>query len=100
MAPARWSAKAALGLAALCAAVFAAPASTQEGGAGGWELCNQTSFVLEAATGRPEGKGVVVEGWTRLRPGECRFVLDAPIKPGIYFTFARSSSAHRGGQRT
>jgi uncharacterized membrane protein len=67
---------------------------------GGWELCNQTSFVLEAATGRPEGKGVVVEGWTRLRPGECRIALPAPIKPGVYFTFARSSSAHRGGQRT
>src|SRR5689334_21381647 len=100
MAPARWSAKAAFAIAALAAAFAAAPAAPQEGGPGGWELCNQTSFVLEAATGRPEGKGVVVQGWTRIRPGECRIAIDGPIKPGIYFTFARSSSAHRGGQRT
>lgn len=100
MAPARWSAKIVAAFTALAAAFFAAaPASTQESG-GGWELCNQTSFVLEAATGRPEGKGVVVQGWTRIRPGECRIAIDGPIKPGIYFAFARSSSAHRGGQRT
>jgi uncharacterized membrane protein len=102
MAPARWSAKAVLAAAALAAAFLAAtPASTQEGGGpGGWELCNQTSFVLEAATGRPEGKGVVVEGWRRIRPGECIIAIPGPIKPGVYFAFARSSSAHRHGQRT
>jgi len=73
-----------------------APAYAQQAG---WQLCNQTSFVLEAATGRPEGKAVIVEGWTRLRPGECRAALSNPVKPGVHFVFARSSRAHRGGQR-
>ncbi|MEZ5936728.1 MAG: DUF1036 domain-containing protein [Hyphomonadaceae bacterium] len=72
----------------------------QEQDTGGWRLCNQTSFVLEASTGRPDGDNVIVEGWTRLRPGECRAVIQAPVKRGIYFVYARSSTAHRGGQRT
>jgi uncharacterized membrane protein len=103
MALAPWSAQlrtAAIALAAMvCVFAAPAPASAQDGGPGGWELCNQTSFVLEAATGRPEGQSVVVQGWTRIRPGECRLALDAPLKPGVHFVFARSSTAHRGGQR-
>lgn len=73
--------------------------SSAQGAAGGWQLCNQTSYVVEAATGRPDGSSVVVEGWTRLRPGQCRTAIGGPIKPGIYFVFGRSSKAHRGGQR-
>ena len=80
-------------LALLCGA---GPAQAEPNG---WELCNQTSFILEAATGRPEGRGVIVEGWTRLRPGECKVALQGPLKVGVNFVFARSSSAHRGGQR-
>jgi uncharacterized membrane protein len=74
--------------------------SAQSGSGSGWDLCNQTSFVLEAATGRPENKSVIVEGWTRIRPGECKAALAGPLKPDVYFVFARSSKAHRGGQRT
>ncbi len=65
----------------------------------GWKVCNQTSFVIETATGRPEGAAVVVEGWTRLRPGECRIALAAPLQPAVHYLYARSSKAHRGGQR-
>ncbi len=66
----------------------------------GWRLCNETSFILEAATGRPEGAStVVVEGWTRLRPGECRIAVPPPLRPGDHFVMSRSSSAHQGGQR-
>jgi uncharacterized membrane protein len=100
MARERWSAKGFLCFAPLAALLLClgAPAASQSG-ANGWQLCNQTSFVLEAATGRPEGQSVIVEGWTRLRPGECRVALNGPLKPGVYFAFARSSKAHRGGQR-
>lgn len=101
MARERWSAKALLlrfaPFLALLLAWAAPPAFAAQDG---WQLCNQTSFVLEAATGKPEGKAVIVEGWVRLRPGECRVALPAPLKPGVHFVFARSSKAHRGGQRT
>jgi uncharacterized membrane protein len=99
MAREHWFARGFLAVAAMLLA-FAMPTSAQGGGPGGWEFCNQTSFVVEAATGRPDGKAIIVEGWTRLRPGECRLAIDGPMKPGIFFFFARSSSAHRGGQRT
>ena len=66
---------------------------------GGWQLCNQTSYVIEAATGHYEGQGVTVEGWTRLRPGGCAVALEGPLEPGVHYLFARSSSAHRGGRK-
>ena len=84
MAREHWSASSWLRLAPLAALMlaFGAPGSAQSGSASGWDLCNQTSFVLEAATGRPENKSVIVEGWTRIRPGECRTALAGPLKPG------------------
>lgn len=100
MALARWFAKGSIKLAALVAlgaAALTLPSSAQ--GQSGWELCNKTSYVIEAATGRPDGEEVIVEGWTRLRPGQCRTAIQGPLKAGVYFVFARSSKAHRGGQR-
>jgi uncharacterized membrane protein len=65
----------------------------------GWEVCNETSYVLEAATGRPEGEQILMQGWLRLRPGECRLALSAPLARGTHYLYARTSSAHRGGRR-
>ncbi len=65
----------------------------------GWYVCNETSFVLEAATGRPDGRAILVQGWTRLRPGECRPAVNAPLARGTHYLYARTSSAHRGGRR-
>jgi uncharacterized membrane protein len=65
----------------------------------GWQICNETSYVLEAATGRPDGRAIVVQGWTRLRPGECRTAVGAPLARGTHYLYARTSSAHRGGRR-
>lgn len=67
--------------------------------ANGWTLCNETSFVLEAATARPEGRANVVQGWVRLRPGECRLAVAAPLARGAHFLYARTSAAHRGGRQ-
>ena len=65
----------------------------------GWTVCNQTSFITETAIGRPEGRSIVVEGWTKIKPGSCRTVLTGPLQLGVHFLYARSSAAHRGGLR-
>lgn len=72
-------------------------ATAQEGE--GWKVCNQTSFIVETSVGRPVGRSVVVEGWTKIKPGDCRIVLPGPLEPGVHFLFSRSSMAHRGGVR-
>ncbi|MEZ5995027.1 MAG: DUF1036 domain-containing protein [Hyphomonadaceae bacterium] len=92
--------------AAVCAALFAfaAPAGAQQQQqqqrqVNGWQICNETTYVLEAATGRPDGRTIQVQGWTRLRPGECRLAVNAPLARGTHYLYARTSSAHRGGRR-
>ena len=65
----------------------------------GWEVCNETSYIIEAATGRYEGQGIIVQGWTRLRPGSCDRVIEGALRPGIHYLFGRSSTAHRGGRK-
>ena len=106
MVPARWFTTASpvgswvlrLGILVALLGALVIPSSAQSG-PDGWQLCNRTSYVVEVATGRPDGEDVIVEGWTRIRPGQCEIALDGPLKPGIHFVFARSSKAHRGGQR-
>ena len=104
MALARSFTKAALVAALACAAIatlIAVPSADaqQRRGQNGWQICNETSFVLEAATGRPDGRAILVQGWTRLRPGECRPAVNAPLARGTHYLYARSSTAHRGGRR-
>jgi len=103
MAPARSFIKAGVFAAVACAALAAtalfvgrADAQAQ---ASGWQLCNETAYVLEAATGRPDGRAILVQGWTRLRPGECRTAVASPLARGTHYLYARTSSAHRGGRR-
>jgi uncharacterized membrane protein len=78
---------------------LAGDAGAQRRDASGWQVCNETSFVLDAATGRPDGNAVVVQGWTRLRPGECRIAVNAPLARGTHYLYAHTSPAHRGGRR-
>ncbi len=73
--------------------------ASAQGNSDGWEVCNETSYIIEASTGRYEGQGVVVEGWTRLRPGACEKVVEGDLQPGIHYLFGRSSTAHRGGRK-
>jgi uncharacterized membrane protein len=104
MAPARSFIRPGVVAAFVCAAVaalfaFAGQAGAQQERSNGWQVCNETSYVLEAATGRPDGRAIVVQGWTRLRPGECRIAMGAPLARGTHYLYARTSAAHRGGRR-
>lgn len=82
---------------ALLAGLFISAPSTAL--AAGETLCNQTSYVLYAAIAFPGDGELISEGWTRLRPGECRTVVPAPVPKGEYFIYAHSSPSHRGGIR-
>jgi len=65
----------------------------------GWSLCNRTSYIVEAAVGRPDGDSIIVEGWTKLQPGRCEMALKGALEPKMHFLYARTSGAHRGGAR-
>ena len=99
-----WAALAFVGACALVVLVFAsadadAQQRRQRATTAGWQVCNETSYVLEAATGKPDGRAIVVQGWTRLRPGDCRVAVSAPLTRGTHYLYARTSAAHRGGRR-
>lgn len=101
MAPARsfTSAFAPLAFAlALIASLLAVAGGAHAQQSGGWQICNETSYVLEAATARPDGQAVLVQGWLKLRPGECRLAVRAPLARGTHYLYARTSAAHRGGR--
>ncbi len=81
------------GLLCLGALALARPAS-----AAGQQACNETSYILYLALGIPENGKVRLEGWTRLRPGQCRTVLPAPFAARPYYAYAYSSPVHAGGR--
>ncbi len=81
-------------------AASAPPASAQQAAAGsGWVMCNETSYIVEAAYGRPNGAQTIIKGWTRFRPGECRSLITGPLQTAVHYLYARASDAHRGGVR-
>ena len=66
-----------------------------------WQVCNETSFVLDMAiAGVPAGQAgqpISVWGWTSLRPGACQIV---DVEKGTpRFVYARSATLHQGGMR-
>lgn len=106
MAPARSFIRVGAYAAAACAAIAALfvlnsaeAQQQQQQQQNGWQVCNETSYVLEAATGRPDGRAILVQGWTRLRPGECRAAVTGALARGTHYLYARTSAAHRGGRR-
>lgn len=83
----------------VCLAVLATLATVERAEAA--ELCNETSYVVQVATGWPVEGGVSIQGWQRVRPGECvasaqevSLESDTPI-----FYYAKTSSAYLGGVR-
>ncbi len=65
-----------------------------------FELCNETSHVLDGAIGIKEPKkGWVVNGWFRLYPGFCEEVIQKNLAQKVYYVHARSAPQHAGSVR-
>ncbi|HBQ49303.1 MAG TPA: hypothetical protein DD728_10550, partial [Hyphomonas atlantica] len=74
-------------------------AQAQNASGDGWKLCNETSYIIETAVGRPVGGSITVDGWTKLQPGSCQIAVKAPLDPKFHYVYGRTSTAHRGGLR-
>jgi len=96
-APLFTKALAVLALAAAWLAGGAQPAHAQAA-PGGWSICNQSSYIVEAAHVRPVNRKNLVRGWIRMRPGECWTAVTAPLTRASYFLYARTAISHRGGR--
>lgn len=84
----------------LLAAWMFLPAPAEAQASQGWSVCNETSYIIQVASGRPESGATVVQGWTKVRPGGCQVLLAPPLTPGAHYLYAQSSEAHRGGLKS
>lgn len=62
-----------------------------------WNICNETSFVLRAATAAMQDGKMTPRGWDRIRPGACISKNPPPTSPR--YVFAESEALHTGGVR-
>ena len=60
-------------------------------------LCNRTSYRMEAAIGIEKRANVETRGWYRLDPGECRQVLDGPLDADMVYLHGRSAAIYGSG---
>lgn len=78
----------------LCAiALVPAPA------AAALKLCNQTSYILEIATGVARAEAIITKGWIRLIPGACKAVLAGDLRQQTSFVYAHSARAYDGPRK-
>jgi len=58
------------------------------------EICNRTSFVIEAAIGVETKGAAATRGWFRVDPGNCRSVLRGEISADHLYLHARALSLY------
>lgn len=63
------------------------------------KLCNQTSYILYAATAHVASPNVVSQGWTRVVPGACETAIAGALIAPAYYVYAHTSQAHSGRAR-
>ncbi len=81
-------------LASLCAGLPAPQVQAQENVQ--IKLCNETSYVIQAATAFQIGAASQSKGWRQILPGAC---ATAPMKAGAngrYYVYAQSIGVHAG----
>lgn len=84
-------------VAVLCLAGILASASAPA--YAGLQICNQTSYVLYAATGVQQSAKIATHGWTRVVPGDCATAIAEPLRAPAYFVYARSLRDPAGQSR-
>lgn len=60
------------------------------------ELCNRTSYVLDAATALQDGNASQSKGWVRIMPGSCATGPQVSKGDARLYVYARSVAAHIG----
>lgn len=74
-------------LAAFAFLYFVAPSAAQAG----YDICNKTSYVMEAAVGSQSSDGsITTQGWLDILPGSCRAVLKGKLGSSPLYLFART----------
>jgi len=56
----------------------------------GYSLCNETSYVLEAAVGQTTDNGITTQGWLQVLPGACRTVIKDKLDRSPLYLYART----------
>jgi len=59
-----------------------------------YSICNETSYVLEAATGSQENGTLTTQGWFQVLPGQCKVALKGDLEQTNYYLFARTISLY------
>ena len=72
-------------------------AQTAEDEDAGWQVCNETSYILKVATAFMYRDRVVSKGWIKLLPGDCEQAEASAGQPR--YLYAESSTAYAGGIR-
>lgn len=54
-----------------------------------YRLCNETSYIVDAAIGVQSRGDVTTRGWFQVVPGQCRVVVQGPLDADKYFVHSR-----------
>ena len=63
----------------------------------GWNICNETSYILRLANATLREGEVKAQGWRNINPGQC--LVESVVRGAPRFLYAESSYIHRGGIR-
>lgn len=91
MARERLLSRAVASLAALLAAAVAAPGPALAD----YQICNKTSYVLDAALAVETGGATATQGWFQIAPGICTIVLKGEWTGDRYFLHTRTPAFYR-----
>jgi uncharacterized membrane protein len=64
----------------LIASVLCAPSAKAD-----FKVCNKTQHDAIIAIGLLKGKGWVSEGWWRIKPTQCKQIVQGPLKARYYY---------------